>query len=208
MKDVLEVFGSVPVTTAAIASLYPEVSGTHQKVAALDHSGKLLRLKRGLYVVHPEWSGRRINKELVANHLYAPSYVSMLTALRWHGLIPERVALVQSMSLKHSRRFENALGSFDYICVDRAYFQIGLCQGETDGETFIIASPEKALCDLVCATPGVVFRYQTEARAYLEEDLRLDMEAFHRFDQNILRACAKAGKKTGTIETLIKLIDR
>lgn len=206
MKDVLDILGNIPVTKGTIASLYPDVAGSNQKVSSLERSGKLLRLKRGLYIVNPEWSGKSVSNELVANHLYTPSYVSMHTALRWYGLIPERVHLIQSMTIKHSRMFENALGRFSYTCVGRDYFPIGLRQGETEGATFIIASPEKALCDLICSTSGVFLRYQKQALAFLEEDLRFDMDALSQFDAGILQQCADAGKKTQSIETIIKLL--
>ena len=72
MKDVLDILGNIPVTKETISSLYPDVAGSNQKVSSLEHSGKLLRLKRGLYIVNPEWSGKRVSNELVANHLYSP----------------------------------------------------------------------------------------------------------------------------------------
>ena len=203
----MDILGNVPVTTSAIASLYPGVSGANQKVSALERSGKIIRLKRGLFVVNPEWSGKRVCRELVANHLYSPSYVSMHTALRWYGLIPESVPLVQSMSVKHSRKFENSLGTFTYIGVERRSFSIGLRQEESEGASFIIASPEKALCDLICSTAGINLRYQKEAESFLAEDLRLDMDAFAQFDVTILHQCASAGKKARSIETLIKLLE-
>lgn len=56
-------------------------------------------------------------RELIANHLYGPSYVSMSWALRWHGLIPERVHLIQSLTTKHSRKFTNSLGEFHMTSV-------------------------------------------------------------------------------------------
>lgn len=208
MKDVLDILGNIPVTKETISSLYPDVAGSNQKVSSLEHSGKLLRLKRGLYIVNPEWSGKRVSNELVANHLYSPSYVSMHTALRWYGLIPERVHMVQSMTIKHSRVFKNALGRFSYTGVGRDYFPIGLRQDETEGATFIIATPEKALCDLICSTSGVILRYQKEAQAFLEEDLRFDMDAFSQFDAGILQQCADTGKKTQSIETIIKLLGK
>lgn len=208
MKDVLEILGNVPATKETIASLYPNLSGVNQKVAALEHSGKLLRLKRGLYVVNPQWSEKRLNLELVANHIYSPSYISLQTALRWYGLIPERVFRIQSMTVKHSRRFENSLGVFDYTCVPRNYFYIGIRQEQTEYGSFIIASPEKALCDLIISTSGVSLRYVSQARVFLEEDLRLNMEAFLNLDKNIFIQCAKAGRKARSIETIIKLLDR
>ena len=112
------------------------------------------------------------------------------------------------MTLKHSRVFENSIGRFSYIGVGRDYFPIGLRQEEAEGTSFIIASPEKALCDLICYTPGVNLRYQKEAQAFLEEDLRLDMDAFCQFNAKILHQCAEAGKKTQSIETIIKLLER
>lgn len=208
MKNTLQILGNTPVTTAAIASLYPEISGANQKVAALESNGEIIRLKRGLYVVSPEISGRRISTELVANHLYSPSYVSRLSALRWYGLIPERVATTQSMTVKHSRKFVNSIGIFEYTCTGREYFSIGLRHMETEGAGFIIASPEKALCDLVVTTSGVNLRYREEARAYIEDNLRLDMDAFRAFDISILKQCAECGKKAVSIQTIIKLLEQ
>ncbi len=208
MRNKLHTLGNTPVTTAAIASLYPEISGANQKVSALEKSRDIIRLKRGLYTVSPEISGKRISVELAANHIYSPSYVSMLSALRRYGLIPERVATTQSMTVKHSRRFSNSIGIFEYTCVSREYFPIGLRHMETDGSGFIIACPEKALCDLIINTAGINLRYQEETLAYLEYDLRLDMEAFRTFDLAILRQCAEYGKKTKSINTIIKLLER
>ena len=206
VKDVLDILGNVPVSKETIASLYPGVSGSNQKVSALEHSGKLLRLKRGLYIVNPAWSGKRVSYALVANHLYSPSYVSMHAALSWYGLIPERVYLVHSMTLKHSRLFKNELGWFSYINVSRDYFPIGIRQVETEDASFLIASPEKALCDLICSTSGVNLRYKKEAQAFLEEDMRIDMDDFSQFDIGILQQCANVGKKKQSIETIIKLL--
>lgn len=57
----------------------------------LEAAGKIIRLKKGLYVVDPKVSRIALSTEIIANHLYAPSYVSMQTALRYYGLIPEAV---------------------------------------------------------------------------------------------------------------------
>jgi len=114
---------------------------------------------------------------------------------------------VQSMTIKHSRKFENSLGSFTYTCVDRDYFPIGLRQEEVEGMFFVIASPEKALCDLICSTAGVNLRYKKEAETFLEQDLRLDMDALRHLDASIFQQCAAAGKKTQTIMTLLKLLE-
>ena len=90
----LAVLKNIPVNTAAVASLYPGVKSANRKVASLEKSGRLIRLKLGLYVVSPQESGLLLSLNLIGNVLYGPSYVSMLTALREYGLIPERVEVV------------------------------------------------------------------------------------------------------------------
>ena len=208
MRDVLHIFGNTPVSTSAIASLYPAISGCNQKVASLEKAGDIIRLKRGLYVVSPEISGKRISTELADNHIYSPSYISMLSALRWYGLIPERVVTIQSMTIKHSRTFNNSVANFEYRYIDRACFSIGLRNEEVDGASFVIASAEKALCDLIANTSGLNLRYLSEARDYLKNDLRFEMDALKDFSLDIFKQYMNCGKKPRSIETIIKLLDR
>jgi len=208
MKNVLHILGNTPVSSSAIASLYPGISGCNQKVAALEDAGEIIRLKRGLYVVSPEVSGKRISTELAANHIYSPSYISMLSALRWYGIIPERVVTIQSMTVKHSRNFVNQLGSFEYTFIEKKVFPIGLRNESIEEASFIIASPEKALCDLIANTPGVNLRFLSEAQNYLQDELRLDMDAFKCFDIDTLRQYATYGKKGSSINTIIRLLER
>jgi len=71
----------------------------NNKISELEKSGKIIRLKKGIYVVSPKESGKLLSMELIVNHLYGPSYVSMESALRYYGLIPESVYLMHSASL-------------------------------------------------------------------------------------------------------------
>ena len=174
----------------------------------LEKAGKIVRLKRGLYVVSPEVNGVPISTELIANHLYGPSYVTMLSALRYYGLIPETVYVVQSLTIKHSRSFENVFGRFQYISCHRDYFSIGLSQETNAGYSFVIASPEKALCDLIVNTPGLNLRYKKEVLECLENDFRIDMEAFFRLKPEVFRQCAAVGKKKNTLNMLAKILER
>lgn len=87
-------------------------------------------------------------------------------------------------------------------------FPIGVTQVRNAQCTFLIASPEKALCDLISASSGLNLRYKGEAEAYLEEDLRIDMEAFYKMRPSLFREYAAVGKKVNSINTLIKLLER
>lgn len=207
MNATLSCFANVPVTTAAVASMYPALRAGTAKANALEASGTLIRLRRGLYVVSPETSGKPLSVGLMANHIYAPSYLSRLSALRLYGLTPETVYTTQSMTVRQARTFVNSVGRFEYARMSRAAFHVGLRMRREEGVSYLIASPEKALCDLMATISGVNLRYKTEARRFLEEDLRLDMEAAAGFDISVFEAyIAAGGKKPTTIRTIINLL--
>ena len=204
----LSVFKNIPVNTAAIASIYPDVKSANRKVAGLEKTGRIIRLKRGLYVVSPQESGILLSLNLIGNMLYGPSYVSMLTALREYGLIPERVDVVQSMTTHLTVSFENKAGRFEYQHCAKDYYPIGITQRQEEGVTYLIATPEKALCDYIISTPRLPLRFLKDTCVFLEEDLRLDMDAFMEMDVNIFKQCAAVSKKQQAINNLIKILER
>jgi hypothetical protein len=204
----LKQLGVIPVDYALLHSLYSSYKFPRNKIANLEKEGFIIRLKRGMYVVSPKYSGKLLSTELIANHIYGPSYVSMESALRFHGLIPERVHIVKSMTLKRSRVFENTLSTFDYINCSDCYYPIGINQVEGENITFMIASPEKALCDIIAFTSKLRPRFVKSMRTFLEFDLRLDMEAFYKMESSIFRQCAEVGKKKNDLNLLLKLLQR
>lgn len=200
--------GTIPVTTSIIESLYPELKSANKKVSWLEKQGTIIRLKRGLYVINPEYSGKALSSELIANHLYAPSYISMSTALRYYGLIPEAVYVHQSMTVKHSRNYLTPVGSYDYKYISRKAFSIGVRSMNKGDYAFLIASPEKALCDLIANSSKVILRYMKDVEIYLAEDIRMDMDEFYKLDKTIFEDYVKVGKKADSISTLLKFLKR
>ena len=208
MNKKLSEIGTVPITTSIIESLYPELKSPDKKVAWLEQNDYIIRLKRGLYVVNPENSGKTLSNELIANHLYAPSYISMSTALRYYGLIPEAVYAHQSMTVKHSRSFQTPIGNFDYKYISRDAFSVGVRSMHKGEYAFLIASPEKALCDLIANSSKVNLRFLKDVENYLEHDIRMDMDEFYKFDAAIFEEYIKVGKKADSIATLLKFLKR
>lgn len=206
MNEPLLEIGAIPITTSVIESLYPELKSASKKVAWLEKNGYIIRLKRGVYVVNPKHTGKRLSSELIANHLYTPSYLSMSTALRYYGLIPEAVYAHQSMTIKHSQSFETPLGIYDYKHIARKAFSIGVRSVNKEAYAFLIASPEKALCDLIANSPKVNLRYQKDVETYLEQDIRMDMDEFYKLDPRIFEEYIKVGKKADSISTLLKYL--
>ena len=178
----LEHIGNIPVSTSAVASLFPEMKAGNQKVRNLEAAGQIIRLKKG------------------------PSYVSKQTALRYYGLIPEAVFTTQSMTVKHSRNFETPVGRFEYQSIAREAFSIGITYINKQSYSFLIATPEKALCDMIANSPKVNLRYLKDVEIYLEEDIRMDIEDFRNMDVTIFEHYAQAGKKAKSVTTLIKYL--
>ena len=204
----LENIGNIPVSTSVISSLFLEIKAGNQKVRNLELSGKVIRLKKGLYVVDPSVSRVALSTELIANHIYAPSYVSMSSALRYYGLIPETVYTIQSMTIKHSRSFETPIGRFDYTFINREAFHIGITSINKQSYAFLMATPEKALCDLIANSPQVNLRYAKDVEVYLEDDIRMDIDDFRNMDISVFEHYAEVGKKAGSIQSLIKYLKK
>ena len=206
--DTLKQFGNVPVSTGELKTLLTDYRSPEMKIHSLEREGVLISLKRGLYLVSPRISGKPPMPELNANRLYGPSYVSLHYALRRYGLIPEEVYRVTSITTRHTRQFENPLGVFSYRGVRADYFFIGLTQGEEEGTRFIMASPEKSLCDTILQTPYLPSRSVRGLEVFLEEDLRLDMDMLPDFDLSIVEQCAAVGCKENLFLNLITVIKR
>ncbi len=176
------------------------------KAKRLERAGAIIRLKRGLYILNPEISGAELSPFLIANHIYGPSYVSMQTALRHYGLIPEAVYAVQSMTTGIAHKYTNALGTFTYLHTDTDYFNIGVTIATEAGAAFMTATPEKALCDLMIHTPKLNIKSLSALSDYLEYDIRFDMDELANLDTSIIEACAAVSRKKVMLNQLVKFI--
>jgi predicted transcriptional regulator of viral defense system len=102
----------------------------------------------------------------VANRLVRGSYVSLQSALAHHGIIPEHVPVITSVTTGRPQHRENAFGSYEYhhCSPDRlAGYRVEKLGG---GQEALVATPARALADLVHLVPGA------DSSAYLSE-LRL-----------------------------------
>ena len=198
--------GNVPVQTGTIAACFENLSSPNEKIRALEKDGQLIRLKRGLYVVSEQVSGKPANACLCANHIYGPSYVSLQWALRWYGLIPERTYTMTSVTTKRTRMFENPLGRFTYQQVKPDYFAIGINSVTEDGVAYLMASREKALCDMIIHDSYLPQQSVRGLWQYLEDDIRFDVDELSTFDVSIIEACARMGRKETILNNLVKII--
>ena len=170
-------------------------------------NGQMIRLKKGLYILSEEESGKSYNRFLIANHLYGPSYVSMQTALRHYGLIPEQVYAVQSVTTKAARHFDTPIGQFYFTHCSAEWLSLGVRMQRDEDLSYLIATPEKALFDLVQFTSGISMRYQREVAEWLMDDLRFDMDAISTLNIALLKQLIPLSHKHTTLETIIRFIE-
>lgn len=186
-----------------LANYLKDFKKPRDKVAALIAEGKILRLKKGLYVFGENWRNGPLNLEIIANLLYGPSCISFEYALTHYGLISERSRVVTSSVIGDTKTFYTPIGTFEYRAMDREKFKIGIEYKDLGKEGgYFIASREKALADLIYRTPGI--RTIEQLRHYLFEEMRIDETQFRRFDFNKLNEISKAYKKN-SINMMSKL---
>ena len=136
-----------------LATLLP--GGDNSRQALIKRAiaaGELIHIRRGLYCLAPLYQKVHQNPYSIAQHIYGPSYISLESALQWHGWIPEAVYTYTSASFKNSRDFETPLGLFSYRRIPQKVFYTGVKQViDENGCAFLMATPLKALADYVYA---------------------------------------------------------
>lgn len=160
-----------------------EYARPRDKISDLLRKGVIVRIKKGLYVLGPEISRRPYSRELLANLIYGPSYISLETALQYYGLIPERVEAVTSVATGRSRKFKTPAGLFVYRQIPLAAYCFGMTRIEPgDAPPFFIATPEKALSDKIRLDRGAELRNIDQMRFYLVDNLRIEESSLAAID--------------------------
>jgi predicted transcriptional regulator of viral defense system len=122
--------------------------------------GLLTRLKRGLYARTETLANLgRIDLFRIANLLQVPSYISLTTALSYHGITTQvQRDVFESISLKRSITFLRGPFTFRYVKISpQLYF------GFTKERDAFVASAEKATLD--CFYLASLGRYSLDVSA-------------------------------------------
>lgn len=108
-----------------------------------DHCDDLfLKIRNGLYALRID----QPRDEVIANRLYAPSYISFEYALSRYGIIPESVYTITSATTRITREFVVNNKSFTYSHIKKQAYR-GYRTEKIGGMTVLMAEPEKALVD-------------------------------------------------------------
>jgi len=140
-------------------------------------AGKIYQLRRGLYSIAPPYQRQQPHPFLVANHLQKASYVSLQSTLSFYGLIPEVVNITTSVSTGRPERLDTPLGAFEFRHI-KTELLFGYRMTELGEQSALIATPEKALLDLIYLQPG------GDSLTYLKE---LRLQNTEKLDKDLLR---------------------
>ena len=153
-----------------------EYNNPNDKIKRMVHDGDILKLKKGLYIS----ANSNTYIFTIANLLYAPSYVSMESALSYWGLIPEKVTNITSITNKRKKEFHNQKGNFYYNLITSKSLHLGIVY--ESGNRFLIANQTKAICDYL-KIKKIKFG---DILAFLENDLRIDIDDIANLDKELV----------------------
>jgi predicted transcriptional regulator of viral defense system len=198
--DLLETVGGLPLFRSSLLLAGDrDPADVRRQLARWTASGRVLQLRRNVYVLAAPWRRVEPHPFLIANELNRPSYVSLQSMLAHYGMIPEAVPATTSVTTGRPETLETPLGRYLYRHVQpAAFFGYGPLRVFRDQDA-LVADPAKALLDLVYLTRG------GEAAAHLES-LRLeDLEAIGKQD---LRSHARRwgkGKIARAVENILRM---
>jgi predicted transcriptional regulator of viral defense system len=116
-------------------------------------SGSIYQLRRGFYSISPPYQKIQPHPFLVANHLQRASYISLQSALAFYGLIPETIHITESVTAGRPEQLETPLGIFEFRHI-KPKLLFGYQMTDLRGQNALVATPEKALLDLIYFQPG------------------------------------------------------
>ena len=152
-----------------VRAIYPTFN--RRNYSEWQKSGYIVPLRQGWYAF-ADYVNKPDYARYFASKIYTPSYISLHTALSFYGIIPEAVVAITSITTRKTAQFENVFASYSYQTIKPSLFWGYEPKQLSDGKTFMLATPEKALIDLLYLYP----QYSTEEEM---RELRLDEDFMH-----------------------------
>ena len=145
---------------------------------------EIYRFKNGLYVSVDFFNKNKNDISYsfyLANIIRTPSYISSWVALQYYNLITEVIHSVTSVTPKVTREYQTKAGNFVYQSINKELFSdFSLAEGKFN---FFIASPSKALFDLLYFRTRQFRGVSPEKIKVLVEELRIDIDEMDKEEQ-------------------------
>jgi predicted transcriptional regulator of viral defense system len=153
--NLVKIVGDEPVfETGLLLAGQVDPADVRRQLSRWTKAGWLYQLRRGLYALAPPFQKLKPHPFVIANRMVRGSYVSCQSALAHYDLIPEYVPVTTSVTTARPGSWETPLGTFEFRHINsnllRGYRSIDL----SGGQKAFVATPEKALLDLIHLHPG------------------------------------------------------
>jgi hypothetical protein len=160
---------------SVVRNVLPETTtGARKQLVyrAIEH-GEILRLKPGDYCLATGFRKSHPHPFVLAAVLHSPSHVSLESALSFHGLIPEAVYAVSSVTYQRSRSFKTPWGLFSFQRVPTHQPRAGVeIVRLADDAWAFVARPLRAIADLVYLRKEVC--WESAGSSFLTESMRIE----------------------------------
>ena len=137
----------------------------------------IIVIKRGIYVSTDFYDKNKTDTSYLfylANIVRGPSYISSWTALQYYNLTTEIINIITSVTEKVTFDYETKMGTFSYHSINKNLFSdFVMKKGNFE---FYIASPSKALFDLLYFKTNQFRGIKFEAVKDIIDGLRIDID--------------------------------
>lgn len=153
-QELVDIVGDEPVfETGLLLAGAVDPADLRRQLSRWVKAGRLYQLRRGLYALAPPYQKVKAHPFLLANRLVHGSYVSLQSALAFHGLIPESVPVTTSVTTARPGHWDTPLGRFEFRHIKTSFFHGYYLAEVADRQGAFVAAPEKAILDLVYLEP-------------------------------------------------------
>ena len=137
-------------SVSQVRAIYPDFH--RGNFVQWQRAGYIVPLRQGWYAFSdyiqlPDYA------RFIAGKICSPSYISLHTALSFYGIIPEAVVEITSVTTQKTCRYESAFGQFSYQTIRPRLFWGFEPKTMRDGKQYMMATPEKAIIDLLYLYP-------------------------------------------------------
>jgi predicted transcriptional regulator of viral defense system len=140
------------IISTADAAVCLKVTRAHASklLERLAKAGIVISLARGLWSLAKTVDPLELPEYLTAPF---PSYISLQTALYYHGMVSQIPSVTYTVSLARTRRYSTPYGVISIHHIDASFFSDYTVVGDAHSH-IKMATPEKALLDVFYLTPA------------------------------------------------------
>jgi hypothetical protein len=136
-------------TREAVKSLEPDDNVRYCQMRRAIASGDIIRIRRGYYTLNKIYGRGLPNSNVLAQKFVPESYISLESALRDAGWIPEAVYVITSVAANTQKIIDTPFRRFYYEIIPQRDIYTGIIKHSYYDDYYREAKPLKALADYI-----------------------------------------------------------